>query len=120
MRKRVTASVIALLLICMMCVQVAQAAGARVTGAVLELTFEGENAVCVASCKGDSAGDKVEVTLTLYRADKAVASWSGSGTYSTIVSGTHKVTSGETYRLQVEYSINGVEKPIKAITKMCP
>lgn len=120
MRKRVTARVIALLLICMMCAQVAQAAGAKAAGSYLDLTYDGETAICSVLCKSEGAGDKVEVTLTLYRADKAVASWSGSGTYSTTVSGTHKVTSGETYRLQVEYSINGVEKPIKAITKMCP
>lgn len=120
MRKRIMAAITTLLLICIMLMQVVQAAEPRVAGTYVDLSFDGNIAICSALCRGSSASDKIEATLTLYQGNTFVDSWSESGNYSVAVSGEHKVTSGKSYRLELTYSINGVEKPTVSTTSTCP
>lgn len=120
MRKRITAAITALLLICIMLMQVVQAAEPRAASGAVDLSFEGNTAICSAICRGNSASDTVTATLTLYQGSTFVKSWSGSGTYTVAISREHNVTSGKSYRLVLAFSVNGVEQPTIATTNICP
>ena len=98
----------------------AQAADARIEWANPELSFEGTTAVCSASCRADSTKDKIEATITLYQGDSYAASWSNSGTGFVRVSGSCDVQRGKSYKLVVDYSINGTAKQPKTVTGTCP
>ena len=120
MKKRMIAAIVPFVLIFVMSAQTAQAAEPRAAGATLNLSFNGTTAICSAICKGDQTSDEIEATMTLYQGSTYVDSWSGSGTWKVTLSGQHRVTSGKTYRLEVSYTINGVEKPAVSTTNTCP
>lgn len=85
----------------------------------ISLSFDGTLAICSATCKGSNSKDKVEATLSLVSDGKTVASWSDSDDYSVSISESCKVNQGKTYTLKLNYSINGIEKPEKTVTKTC-
>lgn len=119
MRKRISIFVL-LLLACILSAQAVQAAGARMAAPKPTLVFQGTTAMCSAICQGDKATDKVEATLTLYQGDTYIDSWSKSGTRKITLYGECKVTPGKTYRLELAYSINGVDKPVISASNTCP
>ena len=119
MRKRISIFVL-LLLACILSAQAVQAAGARMVAPKPTLVFQGTTAMCSAICQGDKATDKVEATLTLYQGDTYIDSWSKSGTRKITLYGECKVTPGKTYRLELAYSINGVDKPVISASNTCP
>ena len=98
----------------------AQAIDARMERVNLDISFDGTTAICSASCKADSSKDKIEATITLYQGNSYVDSWSNSGTGLVFVSGSCDVKSGKTYKLVVDYSINGTTKEQKSTTGTCP
>ncbi|MCI8530336.1 MAG: hypothetical protein HFH82_14515 [Lachnospiraceae bacterium] len=120
MRKRISSVPVLLLLVCMLSAQAVQATGQRVVGGRPSLHFRGTTAVCSVICRGDSEKDTVEATLTLYQGSTYIDSWSESGSGLVVVSGEHKAQSGKTYRLEMAYSINGVERPVVSVTNTCP
>ena len=85
-----------------------------------KLSFQGTTAVCSATCQGNAKTDSVTATLTLYQGDTCIDSWSESGTWKITLYGECKVASGKTYRLELAYSINGVDKPVVSATNYCP
>lgn len=117
MQRRVFALALPLLLILSVS---AQAMEFRVIQVRPELYFDGTTAVCSVSCRADNAGDDVEATLTLYQGEKYVDSWSDSGTGRVFVSGSCEVESGKSYKLVLDYSINGTAKLPKTTTGTCP
>ena len=84
------------------------------------LRFDGTTAYCLADCKGDSSGDKVEATLTLYQGNIYVDSWSDSGKGWATPSGNCSVESGKSYKLVLTYSVNGDTKPDVTTVAICP
>lgn len=120
MKKRIFAAIMPFVLIFVMSAQTAQAAEPRAAGATLNLSFNGTTAVCSATCRGDRTSDELGATMTLYQGSTYVDSWTASGTGRIFLSGEHRVTSGKTYRLEVSYTINGVEKPSASMTNTCP
>lgn len=120
MKKRAMSAITLFLLVCVFMMQIAQAAEPRAVKSSADLSFNGTTAVCTAICIGNSSSDKIEATLTLYQGNTFVDSWNGSGNYSIVVSGEHKVTSGKSYRLELSYAVNGVEKPTVSATGTCP
>lgn len=98
----------------------AQALEPKIPRADPALDFNGTTATCSVSFKADSATDKVAATLTLYQSNTYVDSWSDSGTGRVFISESCKAKSGKSYRLVLDYSINGVAKPAKAVTGTCP
>lgn len=117
MKARVFALAIPLLLILVL---TAQAADARSEQVNPRLYFDGTTAICSASCSSDSTKDKIKATITLYQGDSAVDSWSNSGTGFVYVSGSCDVQRGKSYKLVVDYSINGTAKQQKTATGTCP
>lgn len=84
------------------------------------LSFDGRMANCSVTCRGDYSTDRVSATLSLYHGNALVDSWSGSGTYRVSVSGSCAVERGETYRLVLTWSVNGVSQPTEEIVDTCP
>lgn len=97
-----------------------QAVELRYVTARPSLTFNGTTAFCSAVCRGDSSNDKINATLTLYQGSTYVDSWSGSGKDRVALSGTCEAVSGKSYKLVVDYSVNGESKPSVSTTKTCP
>lgn len=86
---------------------------------VISLSFDGTTAICSATCKGSNSNDKVEATLMLVSDGKTLASWSTAGNYSVSISEKYQVVRGKSYTLKLNYSVNGVSKPEKSVTKTC-
>ena len=84
------------------------------------LYFDGTTAKCNVTCMGDKASDRVSATLTLYHEGEYVDSWSASGNFRVPVSGECEVDSGETYVLEVTWSVNGSSRPSVSVTNTCP
>lgn len=120
MKKRIVSAVMLLLLVGILSAQMAQATGQRAESQKPDLFFQGTTAICSAICRGNFANDTVEATLTLYQGDTYIDSWSESGTWEVMTYGECKVQSGKTYRLELAYSINGVDKPVLSTTNYCP
>lgn len=119
MRKRLFSVLVPVLLVCVFSAQVAQAATQRAYVRP-SLSFSGTTATCSIICRGNSTSDDLDVTLTLYQGNSYVDSWSGSGKGSVVLSKECQVERGKTYRLEVTFFINGVEKPSESVTNTCP
>lgn len=117
MKKRALALAIPFLFILTL---TAHAIDARMERVNLELYFDGTTAICSVSCKADGAKDKIEATITLYQGNSYVDSWSNTGTGLVFVSGDCDAESGKSYKLVVDYSINGTAKEQKSTTRTCP
>lgn len=117
MKKCAVAMVIPLLLILTMTAQAAEIRSIRVKP---DLYFDGTTAICSVSVKADSSNDKVKATLTLYQGNDYVDSWSNSGTGRVFISGSCDVESGKSYKLVVDYEINGTAHLPKTTTGTCP
>ena len=119
MKRRIYAFALAFSLMLALTVS-AFAAELRIAGYTPELSFNGNTATCSVSCRGSNSKDEIEATLTLYQGIKYVDSWSDSGTYSVFISESCKVESGKSYRLVLEYSINGESKQPVSVSGTCP
>ena len=118
MRKRVLSVVWAVVLMSVLFVQ-AMAMEVRSVTARPSLRFDGTTAVCSVVCRGESSNDDLDVTLTLYQGRNEVCSWSDSGTGRVSVSGECQVVSGKSYKLMLEYSING-KTMTSSTSGVCP
>lgn len=107
-------------LLLLMLTATAHAVSFRLPAATPTLSFNGTTAECSALCKADATSDRITATLTLYRGSTYIDSWSASGTYRVPVSGNHSVVSGKTYRLELNWRINGVLQPSVSVTNTCP
>lgn len=76
------------------------------------LSFEGSAAVCEVTIIGNSASERLEVTMKLMRGTTCVASWSETGSAWVHIKEYASVSRG-TYDLVIEVTVNGVEeKPV--------
>ena len=119
MRKRVLSVVWAVVLMGVLFVQ-AMAMEPLSASATPELSFDGTTAICSVTCRGENSRDDLDVTLTLYQGRNEVCSWSDSGTDRVSVSGECRVVSGKSYKLTVEYSVNGKAKTQESTSGVCP
>lgn len=98
----------------------AQAGELRTVQVKPDLYFNGTTALCSVSLRTDNARDDVEATLTLYQGERYVDSWNNSGTGRVFISGSCEVESGKSYKLVLDYSINGIAQLSKTTTGTCP
>lgn len=117
MRRRICALIVLVALALSISVQAMEL---RSVSAQPNLFFSGTTAFCSVICSGKSDNDTIDVTLTLYQGSTYVDSWSDSGKGEVLLSGTCKAVSGKSYKLVVDYSVNGVSKPSVSTTKTCP
>lgn len=97
-----------------------QAAELRTASAKPMLSFNGTTAFCSVICRGNGSDDTIDATLTLYQGSTYVDSWSDSGRGQVTLSGTCTAASGKSYKLVVDYSVNGESKPSVYTTRTCP
>ena len=116
MRKRIIAVVVLAVMILATSVQALEPLA---VGDTISLSFDGTTAICSATCKGSNANDKVKASLSLSTDGKTVASWSASDDFSVSIFESCEVVYGKTYTLKLNYSINGIMKPGKSVTKTC-
>lgn len=95
----------------------AHAAQARLISPTISLTFEGTIAKC--SAVVTSAGDKIDLELELWHGDTLVESWPASGNSAVTVSGSCRVTKGQTYDLLLTGTIGGQSYTSPSVSKTC-
>lgn len=82
------------------------------------LSFSANTANCSASII--EKGKNISATMNLYESGSLVDTWSRSGSSSVTLSGSHTAKSGKTYKLVVNYTINGGSTQTVTTTKTCP
>lgn len=82
------------------------------------LTFSGTTANCdvVVYC---NTNDTISIIVKLWRGATCEYTWTDSGTGYIFFNETYSVTSGKTYRLTVDATINGVHQPRVAVVAEC-
>lgn len=117
MRRRICALIVLVALALSISVQAMEL---RSVSAQPNLFFSGTTAFCSVICSGKSDNDTIDATLTLYQGSTYVDSWSDSGRGQVALSGTCTAVSGKSYKLVVDYSVNGEAKPSVYTTRKCP
>ena len=83
------------------------------------LSFSGTTATCTAFVRGNKSTDNVAATVKLWTGGTCLKTWSASGEYSVKIQKTATVSKGKTYKLTVDYTVNGVKQPQKSVTRTC-
>ena len=117
---RKTAFLLAIILVLFLPFAVQAAMPAEVPPLVLKiypgLTFEGTTAKCSVTVIADKTNDKITVTTKLWKGSSCIAIWNSSGNGYVNVAYTKNVTSGATYKLTVDVTINGIPEPTVSIS----
>ncbi|MGN0985932.1 MAG: hypothetical protein ACI4OU_05500 [Candidatus Enterenecus sp.] len=93
------------------------AAQPRVVAVTPSLSFEGTTANCWAAII--EANSEISATMTLWRGNRVIDSWSGEGTSALLLEGSCTVNEGLTYTLRVTGTINGEPLEVASITRTC-
>ncbi len=120
MRKQVLA--LAMVLAMLMGVA-AQATGPmKIPRATPSISFNsnGTQATCTINVYGSNDSAKLNATMTLWRGSTRLNAWSAQGTGQLRITKKVAVISGHTYKLTVDYTINGVKQPQQSTTRTCP
>lgn len=98
----------------------AQASGpAKIPVATPKLSFNGTTAICTIYVRADKSTDPISVTAKLWTGSTCLKTWVLSGKGSIREDRDATVSRGKTYKLTVDYTINGVKQPQKSVTKTC-
>lgn len=84
------------------------------------LAFNGTTATCTAYVRGNSATDTVAATVKLWTGSTCLRTWTARAKTSVKIEETATVSRGKTYKLTVDYTVNGVKQPQKSVTRTCP
>lgn len=114
MKKRV----IILILAAVMLLAIPAQATSRATTFMPSLTFEGATAKCGIVILGGTH-DQIEVTLSLWRGNQLIDTWSEEGTGYLRMTESAQVTKEYTYTLEAVVAINGVELDPLIVEKKC-
>lgn len=90
----------------------------RVSTVTPRLTFEGTTAKCSVAIV--DSGKEIDATMSLWRGNAKVGSWSGTGQSFLSLSEECTVAKGKEYTLKVSGTIGGVSFQSTPITKTCP
>ena len=81
------------------------------------LRFSDGIASCKVSIAADSSSDWISATMELWRGNTMLNNWSTSGAESISMDETENVTRYHTYRLVINYKVNGVAQSPVEISK---
>ena len=84
------------------------------------LAFNGTTATCTAHVRGNSATDTVAATVKLWTGSICLRTWTARAKNFVTIEETATVSRGKTYKLTVDYTVNGVKQPQKSVTRTCP
>lgn len=97
----------------------AYAQSARLSVSTADLTFENSTAKCEVRIFGSSSRDSISATITLWNNNQCIMTWERKSNYSLSLSETVAVTQGQSYTLNVEYSINGIRQSKLSSSGIC-
>ena len=117
MKKRIFTMVMLFVLMLSMSVQAAEN---RIVRATPSLQFDGTTALCSIDCKSGNVDDELVVTLTLFRGNTRLNTWTESGTRRVTFTEEHDAESGKEYKLVLSFSVNGVAQSSVTVKKTCP
>ena len=111
---------VALLLVIVLVLSTAVfAAETRAQPASLSLSFNGSTATCDVFASASNMNHSISATIKLYRGNTCLHTWTVSDTGYLDFSETWAVTSGYTYKLTADLTINGTTYPTVSTTRMC-
>lgn len=84
-----------------------------------DLAFNGTTATCDATVLGDTDSEYIVVTMKLWHGTNCIASWTDSGYGFVLMNEKCTVTKGQTYKLTVDVTINGVSKTPVSVSETC-
>lgn len=116
MKKRRTLIVGLLVILILGCVSAVYASTLAVS-VYPQITFSNNTATCCGEVDSDNPTDAITVTMALWRGTTKIDEWSDSGTGNVVLNESTSVTRYRTYRLVIDYTINGVPKPTVSIEK---
>ena len=98
----------------------AQAAPMRTPTKNLTLSFQGTTAICETTVRADNATDKASVTMRLWNNGRVIGTWANSGTCVVRMNESAPVVKGQSHKLTLDSTINGVKQATKSVTRTCP
>lgn len=96
----------------------AYATTARTIDVYPDLEFNGTKATCTVSIVGERTTDKISATMALWQGSKLIDNWSASGSGILKIDEIATVAKNKTYKLTVDYTINGVAKTPVSISRV--
>lgn len=84
------------------------AVSARTVDVVPDIEFNGTQAICTVRIMGDRTTDRIAATMKLWQGSTLIDDWSASGTGILKIDETATVVKNKTYKITVDYTINGV------------
>jgi len=72
-----------------------------------DLHFSGTTASCYVFIQADNSKNKISATIELWNGEQSIGTWEKSATGVLIFSKDVSVEKGQTYKLTVEYTIDG-------------
>ena len=88
----------------------AYAASQRLVDVLPDVTFANTNATCTVEIYADRSNDRINATMELWQGTQRIGSWNDSDLGYLFMEETAIVEFNKTYRLVINYSINGVTK----------
>ena len=88
----------------------AHAVTPRLVDVLPNISFANNRATCTVEIYADNATDEIEAEMELWQGTTKIDSWNASGVWYLSMTETASVSSGKTYKLVVNYSINDVAK----------
>lgn len=116
MAKRVSSMFAVLVLVLSIPVSAAQI---RAISTTPSLSFDGTQANCTVSIYANNNSEKISATVKLWNGSTCLKTWSTSGTGSLSFYKTATVKKGQTYKLEVSYSVAGVSKTPVSVSAKC-
>lgn len=116
-KKRILA--MSLVLVMLLCTVVQAAGPMKAPLATPTLSFSGTTATCTANVRGNNASDRLSVTMKLWNGNTCLKTWTASGTGNLRMSKTATVSKGKTYKMTVDYTVNGVKQTQQFATGTC-
>ena len=98
----------------------AKAATPRAASVVPNITYSENSATYSVRITGNSINDSIEAEIKFWRGTTCLATWEISQKGRVNFSNAVNVVSGYTYRLTVEWTLNGVVQDTVTISKKCP
>lgn len=117
MRKQILALVMVLV---MLMGVAAQATGPmKAPAAMPSLAFNGSSGVFSVTVSSIKSTDPISVTAKLWRGTRCLNTWTASGSGRVKMEKNFAAIKGNTYKVTVDYTINGVKQPQKSTTGIC-
>lgn len=88
----------------------AYAASQRLVDVLPDVTFANNNATCTVEIYADRSNDQINATMELWQGTRRIDSWNDSDSGYLFMEETACVETNTTYKLVVNYSINGITK----------